>query len=49
MRITFLGKGGSGKTTLATSFIKYLEKKGKKSLGYRCRHKCKFGCCFKYA
>ena len=32
MRITFLGKGGSGKTTLATSFIKYLEKKGKKVL-----------------
>lgn len=32
MRITFLGKGGSGKTTLATSFIKYLEKKEKKVL-----------------
>ena len=32
MRITFLGKGGSGKTTLATSFIKYLEKKNKKVL-----------------
>lgn len=32
MRITFLGKGGSGKTTLATSFVKYLEKKGKKVL-----------------
>ena len=32
MRITFLGKGGSGKTTLATSFIKCLEKKGKKVL-----------------
>lgn len=29
MRITFLGKGGSGKTTLATSFVKYLEKKQK--------------------
>ncbi len=32
MRITFLGKGGSGKTTLATSFVKYLEKKNKKVL-----------------
>ena len=29
MRITFLGKGGSGKTTLATSFVKYLEKQEK--------------------
>ena len=29
MRITFFGKGGSGKTTLATSFVKYLEKQGK--------------------
>ena len=32
MRITFLGKGGSGKTTLATSFVKYLENKNKKVL-----------------
>ena len=32
MRIAFLGKGGSGKTTITTSFIKYLEKKGKKIL-----------------
>jgi len=32
MRITFLGKGGSGKTTLASSFVKYLEKKNKKVL-----------------
>ncbi len=32
MRITFLGKGGSGKTTLSTSFIKYLESKNKKIL-----------------
>ncbi len=29
MRISFLGKGGSGKTTMATSFIKYLNKKQK--------------------
>ena len=26
MRITFFGKGGSGKTTLSTAFVKYLEK-----------------------
>lgn len=32
MRVTFLGKGGSGKTTLATSFIKYLESNNKKVL-----------------
>lgn len=32
MRISFLGKGGSGKTTLSTSFIKFLENKNKKVL-----------------
>ena len=32
MRIAFLGKGGSGKTTMTTSFIKYLEKKNKEVL-----------------
>lgn len=32
MRITFFGKGGSGKTTLATAFVKYLEYKNKKVL-----------------
>ena len=32
MRIAFLGKGGSGKTTITTSFIKYLQKEGKKVL-----------------
>ncbi|MFA6860155.1 MAG: AAA family ATPase [Clostridia bacterium] len=32
MRVTFLGKGGSGKTTMATSFIKYLNKSNKKVL-----------------
>lgn len=30
MRVSFLGKGGSGKTTMSTSFIKYLERKDKK-------------------
>ena len=32
MRIAFLGKGGSGKTTMTTSFIKYLEKLNKQVL-----------------
>ena len=32
MRIAFLGKGGSGKTTITTSFIKYLQKEGKEIL-----------------
>ena len=32
MRISFLGKGGSGKTTLSTSFIKFLENKEEKVL-----------------
>lgn len=32
MRITFFGKGGSGKTTLASSFVKYLEGRDKKVL-----------------
>ena len=32
MRITFFGKGGSGKTTLATAFVKYLENNNKKVL-----------------
>ena len=32
MRITFLGKGGSGKTTLASAFVKYLEQNNKKVL-----------------
>lgn len=30
MRVAFLGKGGSGKTTMTTSFIKYLVKKQKR-------------------
>ena len=29
MRVTFFGKGGSGKTTLATAFVKFLENKNK--------------------
>lgn len=29
MRVSFLGKGGSGKTTMATSFIKYLNENDK--------------------
>lgn len=33
MRVSFLGKGGSGKTTMATSFIKYLESNNEKVLG----------------
>lgn len=32
MRVSFLGKGGSGKTTMSTSFIKYLERKEKQVL-----------------
>ena len=32
MRITFFGKGGSGKTTLATAFVKHLEKQNKQVL-----------------
>ena len=32
MRITFFGKGGSGKTTLATAFVKHLENSNKKVL-----------------
>ena len=32
MRVSFLGKGGSGKTTLSTSFIKFLESKEEKVL-----------------
>ena len=32
MRVSFLGKGGSGKTTLSTSFIKFLESKDEKVL-----------------
>lgn len=32
MRIAFLGKGGSGKTTMTTSFIKYLQKEKKEVL-----------------
>lgn len=32
MRVAFLGKGGSGKTTVATAFIKYLEKNNKEVL-----------------
>ena len=32
MRVSFLGKGGSGKTTIATSFIKFLEKQDKQIL-----------------
>lgn len=32
MRISFLGKGGSGKTTMSTSFIKFLENQNKKVL-----------------
>lgn len=32
MRITFFGKGGSGKTTLATAFVKHLEKENKQVL-----------------
>ena len=32
MRIAFLGKGGSGKTTITTSFIKYLRKENKEVL-----------------
>ena len=32
MRVSFLGKGGSGKTTLSTSFIKFLENKDEKVL-----------------
>lgn len=32
MRVSFLGKGGSGKTTMATAFIKYLNKNNKKVL-----------------
>ena len=32
MRVSFLGKGGSGKTTLSTSFIKFLENKEEKVL-----------------
>jgi CO dehydrogenase maturation factor len=33
MRIAFMGKGGSGKTTIAASFISYLSNQGKKVLG----------------
>ena len=29
MRVTFFGKGGSGKTTLATAFVKFLENRNK--------------------
>ena len=32
MRVTFFGKGGSGKTTLASAFIKFLENKNKEVL-----------------
>lgn len=32
MRVTFFGKGGSGKTTMAASFIKFLESKNKNIL-----------------
>lgn len=32
MRVSFFGKGGSGKTTMTVSFIKYLEEKNKKVL-----------------
>lgn len=32
MRVSFLGKGGSGKTTMSTSFIKYLESMNKNIL-----------------
>ncbi len=32
MRVSFFGKGGSGKTTMAASFIKYLENKNKNVL-----------------
>lgn len=32
MRITFFGKGGSGKTTMSTAFIKYLQSQNKKVL-----------------
>ena len=32
MRVSFLGKGGSGKTTLSTSFIKFLENRDEKVL-----------------
>lgn len=33
MRVAFLGKGGSGKTTLTTAFIKFLEENNEKVLG----------------
>lgn len=33
LRVSFLGKGGSGKTTMATSFIRYLENNNEKVLG----------------
>ncbi len=36
----FLGKGGSGKTTLSTSFIKFLENRDEKVLATRCWYKC---------
>lgn len=32
MRISFMGKGGSGKTTLTAAFISYLDKKGQQTL-----------------
>jgi CO dehydrogenase maturation factor len=32
MRVTFFGKGGSGKTTLASAFVKFLENKNKSVL-----------------
>lgn len=32
MRVSFLGKGGSGKTTISTAFIKYLEREKQKVL-----------------
>jgi len=32
MRVSFLGKGGSGKTTMSTSFIKFLENRNEKVL-----------------